>query len=72
MIEQLAVHAIDSICGRLLSHCGGEPAAVVPPIDSTNDRPNDHALLPARRLKDLNQRCPGELKAYYECMDYYR
>ena len=24
------------------------------------------------RLKDLNVRCPGELKAYYECMDYYR
>lgn len=22
-------------------------------------------------LKDLNERCPGELKAYYECMDYY-
>lgn len=22
-------------------------------------------------LKDLNQRCPSELKAYYECMDYY-
>jgi hypothetical protein len=25
-----------------------------------------------RRLKDLNERCPGELKAFYECMDYYR
>lgn len=24
------------------------------------------------RLKDLNERCPAELKAYYECMDYYR
>mmetsp|Transcript_13006 Transcript_13006/g.39385 ORF Transcript_13006/g.39385 Transcript_13006/m.39385 type:complete len:110 (-) Transcript_13006:534-863(-) len=22
-------------------------------------------------LKDLNETCPKELKAYYECMDYY-
>lgn len=22
-------------------------------------------------LKDLNQKCPSELKTYYECMDYY-
>lgn len=24
------------------------------------------------RLKDLNERCPAELKTFYECMDYYR
>lgn len=24
------------------------------------------------RLKEVNAKCPQELKAYYECMDYYR
>jgi len=25
-----------------------------------------------RRLKDLNSKAPKELKAYAECLDYYR
>ena len=29
------------------------------------------ALPPARRLKEINAKCPQQLKAYYECMDYY-
>lgn len=24
------------------------------------------------RLKDLKEKAPTELKAYYECLDYYR
>ena len=30
------------------------------------------ARIPTRRLKEVNAKCPQQLKAYYECMDYYR
>lgn len=31
-----------------------------------------HADPSCRRLKEVNAKCPQQLKAYYECMDYYR
>jgi hypothetical protein len=29
-------------------------------------------LLRSCRLKDVNAKCPDQLKSYYECMDFYR
>lgn len=40
---------------------GLHPSHVSPPADPS-----------CRRLKEVNAKCPQQLKAYYECMDYYR
>ena len=43
-------------------------AAPAPP----HSAPGTAALLRSCRLKDVNAKCPDQLKAYYECMDFYR